>query len=162
MCECTHYHFYFPQLGKCCPSIYLLSDFFCRCDWIAACPGQNPPNVPTLTSPIGGEYATGRYFAITWTEASPTDPDPGDQVWYEIQYTTDITAEAPVWEWVLIKDNGLAQRTVISEGTTSIIWDLGEVPDTSHAVVRIRAVDACENVSDWDTGDEFNITGGVC
>jgi len=140
----------------------MLTEFFCRPNWMMVCPGQTPPNIPTLTSPIGGEYITGRYFTITWTEASPPDPDPGDQVWYELQYTTDITIPTPIWEWIIIKDNGLAQRTAIAEGTTFIIWDAGDIVDTSHAAVRIRAVDTCENVSDWDTGGEFNITGGIC
>jgi len=118
------------------------------------------PNLPEITSPDGGEQICSRYFTITWTEADPTDPDKdcGDCVWYNIDYSTDNGQS-----WIRAVDYDGEDMTMIPEGTTSIVWDLGDISDTDEALIRICPVDSYGCECDCDESDAiFTICGGVC
>lgn len=115
------------------------------------------PNYPEVTSPDGGENISSRYFTITWTEAVPTDPDAGDFVTYSIEYSIDNGSN-----WSQAFDDNGDPIISISEGTTSIIWDLGAILDTTQALIRICATDSYGCSVCEESDNVFTISGGSC
>lgn len=118
------------------------------------------PNTPNITSPNGFENIGSRYFTISWTEASPTDnnaPD-GDFVIYLIEYSIDNGST-----WFTVLNNMAVLLTNVPQGTTSVVWDLGAIPDTTQGLIKITATDSyglpgVPDISDFN----FTISGGSC
>lgn len=118
------------------------------------------PNTPTISSPGGGENIGSRYFTISWLEANPTSPnsDDGVCVCYTIDYSTDDGMS-----WTQAVDNMSNDLVCLPQGTTSAIWDLGSVFDTTKARIRICVTDSygCGNEV-CITSNRFTISGGSC
>lgn len=118
------------------------------------------PYQPQITSPNGGENISGRYFVITWNEANPRDPNStdGDVVHYYIEYTLDDGGS-----WFQAYDNVGDPIVNIFQGTTSIVWDLGAIPDTTLAKIRICPIDSFGEPGPCDESNNvFTISGGTC
>lgn len=117
------------------------------------------PNTPTITSPGGGELIGSRYFSITWIEANPVSPneDMGTCVCYSIDYSIDDGLN-----WTQAYDNLGDDIICRAQGTTSVIWDLGAVPDTTRARIRICVDDSYGCYDACVTSNPFTITGGSC
>lgn len=118
------------------------------------------PYAPTITSPNGGENIGTRYFTITWNEAVPTDPNSpdGDYVHYIIEYSTDAGGS-----WSQAYDNSGFPLNNVQEGTTSAVWDLGSIPDSMHALIKICAYDSYGAGPSCDiSNSQFTISGGTC
>lgn len=117
------------------------------------------PYQPDVTSPDGGENIGSRYFTITWMEASPTDPNvpDGDYVVYRLEYSTDGGST-----WTQAVNNLGQPLTGISEGTTSAVWDLGAIPDTTRGRIRICAFDTYGESACNISASNFTISGGSC
>lgn len=125
---------------------------------------NQPPTPVTIISPSGGENIGSRYFTIVWSE----NPDPdGDCVSYDISYSTDDGAS-----WLSAIDNFANPISDVHQGTTSIIWDLGAIPDSTMARIKICSTDSygnivttsgsCLFVASCNTSNRFTISGGSC
>lgn len=125
------------------------------------------PNSPTITSPAGGENIGSRYFSITWNEASPIDPDgaggtcsAGDCIQcYAVYYSVNGGST-----WFQAYDNYGDPITCEPQGTTSIVFDLGSIPDTTQGKIRLCATDTygCTNSTTCADSNIFTISGGTC
>lgn len=117
------------------------------------------PNAVTITSPAGGESIGTRFFTITWTEASPQSPltDEGDCVSYRIDYSIDCGDN-----WTQAIDNNGDDILCLPQGTTSVVWDLGAIPDTTEGMIRVCSVSSYGCGETCAESEKFEITGGSC
>lgn len=97
------------------------------------------PWQPTLTFPLNYESLSGEVL-INWKEAVPADVCE-DQVTYEVQFTRSLSTNSG---WKTIGSG-------ISEGTSTLAFDLTEIPYSEDAGVRVRARDEKGLYSAWST-----------
>lgn len=92
------------------------------------------PSTPTLTTPNGGETWNAQH-TIEW--GASTDAE-GNSLTYQIQISTD---------------NGATWNNVVASTTgTTYAYDFSTTPETSIALIRIRAYDGT-SYSAWDQSD---------
>lgn len=100
------------------------------------------PFRPTLTFPLNFDIFSG-VIPITWKEAVPADVC-GDGVVYELQFTRSFSRDAG---WKTLASDMPAR-------TTSLNFDVSEIPFTEDAGLRIRARDSKGLYSDWSHSNE--------
>ncbi len=99
---------------------------------------NEPPTVPVVTTPNGGETWNSLH-TITWTAS--TDPDTAQSsLQYQIQLSTDNGA---TWKDIV---------ALTTAGATSYTYDFINEPETSTALIRIRAYDGT-SYGQWDQSD---------
>jgi predicted outer membrane repeat protein len=92
--------------------------------------GVQPPRV-TILQPAGGEVFT-KPFTITW---QASDPDPGDQVLFTVQYSSD---NGQTWRAITTDFPGTPDSTTVSLALSS----LADLPGSNPAsLIRVVASD---------------------
>ena len=88
-----------------------------------------PPGTFSLLDPGNGHVMNTDTVTVSWSQS--VDPDPGDAVYYEVQWTLDQTFS--------VFDSDITDETYYSITDVSSLFD--ELPDDAEVYWRVKAVD---------------------
>ena len=91
-----------------------------------------PPGMFALLDPGNGHVLNTDIVTVSWSES--IDPDPGDEIYYEVQWTLDET--------FTVYDSDITIETSYTITTISSLLD--ELPDDATIYWRVKAVDTFE------------------